>query len=86
MSKQINLALAAAGDVAVLRNETRYKIMHKERSDLSPYFPVRILFEGINVHATYSDNGNFCRNIQSPTDIIDVLRNGASIFEQIQNQ
>jgi len=79
--KQINLSLAKSGDVAVMRNKTQYKIVHKERSDLSPYFPVRILFEGISVHATYSDNGNFCRNIQSPTDILDILREGVSIFE-----
>lgn len=88
MSKQINLSLAKSGDVAVLRSGKAYRIISKELIEAALYFPVAMSLEGVSAfRPTYSNNGSFGRYIQSNFDILDILREGVSIFEPLnQNQ
>jgi len=78
--KQINLSLAKSGDIAVLRNETQRDIIEVSDNRFAP-FPIRVLFEGVDFHATYRNEGYFCQTVLSDLDILDILREGVSIFE-----
>jgi len=80
MSKQINLSLAKSGDVAVLRNETQHIILETGQSK-AVLFPVRLLVEGIDIYLCYTNEGQFSKLRPHDCDILDILRNGVSIFE-----
>jgi hypothetical protein len=81
MSKQVNLALAAKGDVAVLRNGERLEIVstkpHRDKIDT-----IRVIVNHPKIVALTTKLDGTC-GINKPHkfDITDVLRNGASIFE-----
>ncbi len=83
MSKQINLSLATAGDVAVLRNGERLEIVstkpHRGKID---YITVIVNHPKVVAITT---NISGIVNKPHKFDIIDVLQNGTSIFEN-QNQ
>lgn len=80
MSKQVNLSLAAAGDVAVLRNGERLEIVstrpHRDKIDT-----IRIIVNHSKVASLTTKLDGTC-GINKPHkfDIIDVLRNGEAIF------
>lgn len=77
--KQINLSLATAGDVAVLRNGAQFSIETISPIKKGMY---KFLLE-MNLDASmYTLQGEYWHGETDGRDILDVLRNGASIFEQ----
>jgi len=78
--KQINLSLAKSGDVAVLRNETQHIILETGQSK-AVLFPVKLLVEGIDIYLCYTNEGQFSKLRPHDCDILDILRDGASIFD-----
>jgi hypothetical protein len=82
MSRQINLSLAAAGDVAVLRNNGQREI--KEILHSNQITPYKVRFtDSVEWLHHYYKCGDYspCHSLHSPFDIIDVTRNGTSIFK-----
>ncbi len=87
--KQVNLSLAAAGDVAVLRNGEHHTI-EKIEPLTDRHYTHNITFPK-NSHVcisdctAYTNKGLFWIDTLTQRDITDILRNGASIFNN-QNQ
>jgi len=79
--KQINLSLAKSGDVAVLRNGERREIvdiiLHDFQSISNTTHLIRFALYGV---MSYSGKGKY-KALNSNLDILDILRDGVSIFE-----
>lgn len=80
MNNKVNLSLAAAGDVAVLRNETQKEIKKLLIPQTFSSYCFIIKYDlGIRGFDSYTKDG-FIEGNNRANDIIDVTRNGTSIF------
>lgn len=77
MSKQINLSLAQAGDVAVLRNGEQFPI---ETISLIKKGMYKFLLEMNQDASMYTLQGEYWHGETDGRDIHDITRNGVSIF------
>lgn len=86
MNNNTNLTLAKSGDVAVLRNGTQKEIKEIVPCNLITPYKVRFADSEHWLHHYYK-LGDYspCHSLHSPFDILDILREGVSIFEPSQN-
>lgn len=81
--KKVNLKLVQPKDFVVFRNNDVFEVCECVESHLSEY-PIKLtVFNGKPLRLFYSLDGRFHILREERVDVVDVLRNGKSIFEKV---